>query len=185
MPMAETTHEGTHVAGAAEGGGHTTFPPFDSSTFAGQLLWFAIAFAALYVVMSRLALPRVAAILADRAGRLSADLKAANALKAETDAAITAYEKALSDAKAKAQGIAAENRDRLAADSEAKRKAVESELAQKLHAAEEVIAKGRSDAMGHVRTIAADAASAIVQQLMGKAPGRDEVERALAKVSSL
>lgn len=181
--MAETTHSGTQATGGGPGAAHGSFPPFDSSTFGPQLLWFAIAFAALYVLMSRLALPRVAAILADRAGRLSADLKAANALKAETDAAIAAYEKALSDAKAKAQVIAAENRDKLAADSEAKRKAVEAELAQKLHAAEEVIAKGRSDAMGNVRAIAADAASAIVQQLMGQAPGRDEVERALAKVS--
>jgi F-type H+-transporting ATPase subunit b len=181
--MAQPTHAGTQVAGAAEGGGHSAFPPFDSSTFAAQLLWFAIAFVALYVLMSRLALPRVAAILAERSARLSEDLKAANALKVETDAAIAAYEKALSDAKAKAQVIAAENRDKLAADSEVRRKAVEAELAQKLIAAEEVIEKGRSDAMGHVPTIAADAVAAIVRQLTGKVPGRGEVERALAGIS--
>ena len=80
-----------------------------------------------------------------------------------------------------AQAIAAETRDKLNAESEARRKAVEAELAQKLHAAEEVIAKGRTDAMSNVRSIAADATAAIIQRLVGQAPTAGDVTAAVAK----
>jgi F-type H+-transporting ATPase subunit b len=130
--------------------------------------------------MSRVALPRIEGIIADREGRLSGDLAAAGKLKDETDAAIAAYEKALSDAKAKAQSIAGETRAKLAAESEAKRKAVEAELAGKLRSAEELIGQNREQAMANVRGIAVDAASAIVERLIGKAPARAAVEAAVA-----
>ena len=66
--MAQTTQTSTGHAPAEHGGG---FPPFDSHTFGGQLLWLAIAFGALYVLMSKVALPRVAAILEEDAGELA------------------------------------------------------------------------------------------------------------------
>lgn len=180
--MAETTtHEGTEAPGGAHEGGHGNFPPFDNATFASQLVWLAITFAALYLLMSRIALPRVAAILGERENKLASDLAAAGKMKSDADAAIAAYEKALADAKARAQAIAAETRDKLNAESEARRKAVEAELAQKLHAAEEVIAKGRSDAMSNVRSIAADATAAIVQRLVGQAPAAGDVTAAVSK----
>jgi F-type H+-transporting ATPase subunit b len=181
--MAQTTHAGTEAPGGAHEGGHGGFPPFDSSTFASQLVWLAITFAALYLLMSRIALPRVAAILGERENKLASDLAAAGKLKADSDAAIAAYEKALADAKARAQAIATETRDKLNADSEAKRKSVEADLAQKLHAAEEVIAKGRQDAMANVKTIAADATAAIVQRLVGQAPAPADIEAAVAKAT--
>ena len=181
--MAETTHAETQASDAPHGGGHGSFPPFDASTFPSQLVWLAIAFVALYLLMSRLALPRVASILKDRESRLAGDLAAAGQLKARTDSAIAAYEKALADAKAKAQAIAAENRDKLAAESEAKRKSVEAGLAQKLEAAEQMIAQKRGEAMSNVHAIAADAVGAILHQLIGRAPGKDEIDRALAKLS--
>jgi F-type H+-transporting ATPase subunit b len=182
--MAETTtHEGTQAPGGAHEGGHGSFPPFDNTTFASQLVWLAIAFGALYLLMSRIALPRVAAILGERETKLASDLAAAGQMKSDADAAIAAYEKALADAKARAQTIAAETRDRLNAESEARRKTVEADLAKKLHAAEEVIAKGRIDAMANVRSIAADAATAIIQRLVGQAPTASDVSAAVAKAT--
>ena len=100
----------------------------------------------------------------------SSDLDKAAKLKAETDAAIAAYEKALADAKAKAQAIAAETRDKLAAETDARRKALEADLTAKLAAAEAQIVDGKTKAMQNVRGIAVDAAAAIVERLMGTAP---------------
>jgi F-type H+-transporting ATPase subunit b len=177
--MAQPTHAGTEVPAEAHGKG--AFPPFESQTFGSQLLWFALAFGALYYLMSKVALPRVAAILDERHQRVSSDLDKAAKLKAETDQAIATYEKALADARANAQKIAAETHDKLAAETEAKRKALEGDLHGKLAAAEAQIVASKTAAMQNVQGIAVDAATAIVERLLGKAPARPEVEAAVAK----
>ena len=71
-------------------------------------MWLAVFFIALYVVASRLALPRVGSIIADRRARIAADLAEAARMKSDADAAIASYEKDLADARARAQGMAAE-----------------------------------------------------------------------------
>ena len=69
-----------HATTEAEGGEHhETFPPFDATTFASQILWFAITFGALYVLMSKVALPRIGSILENRKSIVDADLAAADA----------------------------------------------------------------------------------------------------------
>ena len=175
-----TTHATTQAHGGSHGGGGT-FPPFDGSTMLSQLLWFAIAFGALYWLMSKVVLPRVASILEERETRVATDLDAAAKLKADTDHAIAAYEKALADAKAKAQAIATETRDRLQGETDARRKAIEADLAVKLEAAEAQITASKAQAMTNVRGIAVDAAQAIVQQLVGTAPSVADVEAAVAR----
>jgi F-type H+-transporting ATPase subunit b len=175
-----TTHATTQAHGGSHGGGGT-FPPFDGSTMLSQLLWFAIAFGALYWLMSKVVLPRVASILEERETRVATDLDAAAKLKGDTDQAIAAYEKALADAKAKAQAIATETRDRLQGETDARRKAIEADLAVKLEAAEAQITASKAQAMTNVRGIAVDAAQAIVQQLVGTAPSVADVEAAVAR----
>src|SRR5215217_9096549 len=115
----------THATTEAHGGEHEAgvFPPFDPATFPSQLLWLTITFAALYLLMSRVALPRIGGILANRKGIIDADLAAADASRQQTDAAIAAYEAALAAAKSKAQGIANETRESIQADLAAKRSA--------------------------------------------------------------
>ena len=158
---------------------HGAFPPFASETFASQLLWFAIAFGLLYYVMSRVALPRVAAIMESRSQRIAADLAEAERLRAESEAAGAAYEKSLNDARAKAKAIAQEMREALSAEAEARRKALEAELHERLAVAETTIGARTAEAMGSVRGIAADTATAIVERLTGQAPDRRAVEAAL------
>ncbi len=158
---------------------HGAFPPFASETFASQLLWFAVAFGLLYYVMSRIALPRVAAIMESRSQRIAADLAEAERLRAESEAAGAAYEKSLNAARAKAKAIAQEMREALTAESEARRKALEAELHERLVVAETTIAARTAEAMGSVRGIAADTATAIVERLTGQPPDRGAVEAAL------
>ncbi len=160
----------------AHGGG---FPPFDAHTFPSQLIWLAIAFGALYLLMSRVALPRIATILEERHDRVADDLEEAAKLKAESEAAAQAYEQALGSARNKAHGIATETRDKLAAESDAGRKSLEAELAAKLAAAEAQIASTKNAAMANVRGIAVDTASAIVDTLIGAAPAAKSVEEAV------
>lgn len=160
-------------------GGKTAFPPFQTQTFPSQLVWLAISFVLLYVLMAKIALPRVGAIFEERSKRISGDLKAAQDFKEQSDAAHTAYEKALADARSRAQSIAGDMREKQAAQSEALSKKLEAELHEKLAASEKSIAATRATAMGNVGTIATDTASAIVQRLIGTAPADHEVAAAV------
>lgn len=156
------------------------FPPFNPSTFASQLFWLVIAFVVLYVLMAKVALPRVGGIIESRQKRIADDLAGAASLKAESDAAIAAYEKALAEARARAQAIANETRDKQAAAAEATRKRLEGELNAKLAEAEKTIAATKQAAMANVRGIAADATKAIVERLIGTAPSDSAVDAAVA-----
>ena len=159
---------GAHTG--ADGGHKGAFPPFQTETFASQLVSFAIAFALLYVIVSRIALPRMKGVLTARQGAIDSDLTEAQSLRDQSDAALKAYETELASARAKAQGIGSEIRDKLNAQAEVDRKALEERLAAKLATAEKTIAETRTAAMGNVRGIAADAAGAIVQRLSGATP---------------
>ncbi len=162
--------------------GHGAFPPFQAEHFPSQLLWLTVSFVLLYVLMSRIALPRIGSILAERSKRIGDDLAAAQSLKERSDAAHAAYDKALADARARAQSIASSTREKHASEAAAMQKKLEAELHEKLAAAEQSIATMRTAAMGNVRTIAADTASAIVERLLGKAPAEHEVAAALGDV---
>ena len=169
----ETAHTGTSVEHPA--GGHGPFPPFDKQTFPSQLLWLTVTFVALYLLMSRIALPRIDSILERRAQRISGDLAEASRLKGLSDAAIAAYEKSLAEARARAQALLNESRQRQAAEAEAARKALDATLNARIAEAESRIAETKSAAMVNVRSIATDAAAAIVERLIGVAPASREV----------
>jgi F-type H+-transporting ATPase subunit b len=156
------------------------FPPFESKGFASQLLWLALSFVVLYVLLAKVVLPRIASILEARKRRVESDLAEAAKAKSESEAAIAAYEKSLADARASAQALAAKTHHELAAQSEARRKELEAGLNAKLADAEKKIAATKSAAMKNVGTIAADAASSIVERLTGAAPDKAAVERAVS-----
>ena len=155
------------------------FPPFQKDTFASQLVSLAIAFVALYLIVSRIALPRVGSLLDERQKAIDGDLAEAERLKNESDGALKAYESELAAARSRAQAIGAETRQKLNAASEVERKTLEERLAQKLAEAEKTIAATRTAAMSNVRGIAADAAGAIVQRLTGVLPDGNAVESAV------
>lgn len=171
----------TTTAHTEQPAGHKApFPPFNAETFASQLFWLAICFIFLLVMMWKVALPRIGGIIDTRLKRVADDLADAEKLKGQSDAAIAAYEKALADARARAQAIANETRDAHAAAAETRRKALEGELNVKLAEAEKTIAATKTAAMSNVRGIATDATKAIVERLIGKVPSDSAVEAAVA-----
>lgn len=187
-PGAADTHADptadTHATTEAHGGEHDSgvFPPFDPATFPSQLLWLAITFGVLYVLMSKVALPRIGSILENRKSIVDADLAAADASRQKTDAAIAAYEAALANARSKAQGIANETREKIQADLAAKRSAVEADLTAKVTQAETRIAATKRDALTHVDEIATETAQSVVGQIIGDVSA-DSVRAAVAKAS--
>jgi F-type H+-transporting ATPase subunit b len=157
------------------------FPPLDPSTFSPQLVWLVVAFCLLYLLLSRVALPRIGEVIDERRDRVARDLAEAERLRTETDAALKAYEQAHADARSKAQGIAKTMRDSLAADAEKKRHEVDAALATKLTETEKQIATTKANALAGVNQIAADAAGAIVAKLVGQDASPDEIRKALSQ----
>jgi F-type H+-transporting ATPase subunit b len=156
------------------------FPPFQVDTFASQLFWFAIAFVALYVIISRLAIPRVGGIIDARRQSVEGDLAEAKRLKDSSDAAIAAYEKALADARNRAQALANETREKYAKEAETARKQLDEMLNARIAAAEQAIGTRRTAAMANVQDIAVETAAAIVERLTGNSPTKDDVAKAVA-----
>jgi len=166
MPGAEGA---VHTTTEAHGGEtHGVFPPFDPATFGSQLLWLAITFGALYLMMSRIALPRIGDILEVRRDRVEGDLAEADRLRQRTDQAIADYEAALADARSKAHGIAEETRTELKRETEKSRAATEAELSARVAAAESSIQATKAEALTNVDEIAAQTAVSVVTALAGK-----------------
>jgi F-type H+-transporting ATPase subunit b len=175
-------HAGEEAHEGEVGHESTVFPPFNPDTFASQLLWLAITFAALYFLISRVAIPQIGGILESRRTRIEGDLKEAERLRVETERAAAAYEAALAEARTNAHAIAEETRQGIRTDIEGKRAKVESDLAAKVAEAEAGIAATKSAALANVDQIAAETAAALVAQLSG--PVSDaEVRDAVASVA--
>jgi F-type H+-transporting ATPase subunit b len=155
------------------------FPPLDVGTFAPQLVWLALTFALLYVLLKRAVLPRVGEVIEERSDRVKRDLAQAETLKAETAKALANYERALSDARAQAGAIVKTMRDKLADEAGKERAKVDAQIAAKLAEAETRIAETKSRALGSVGDIASEVAGTIVTRLIGAEPTKDEVKRAL------
>ena len=173
----------TTAAPAAAQESHN-FPPFDPTTFGPQIFWLAITFIGLYVLLSRMALPRISTVLTERKNRIEGDLQEAERLKGETDTALKAYEKALSDARKKAGGIAREVRDTLKSETDAERARADKTARDSMADAEARIAAAKAKALGSVSTIASDTASEIVRQLIGIDVPPGEVDAAVRASST-
>ena len=167
-----------------EGGGQEAFPPFDASNFPSQIVWFFIAFGFLYWYMSKRALPEIGKVIENRKARIASDLDDATKMQQQADAAAAAHEQKLAEARAKALAMAQAARDQIAADSEAKRKAHEDELARRLAAAERQIDATRAQAMANVGEIARETAGAIVERLGGRPADPAAVAAAVARANS-
>lgn len=137
--------------------------------FPNQIFWLVITLVVVFLVLSRVALPRIAAILAERQGTITNDLAAAEDLKAKALAAEEAYTKALAEARAEAQRIAGEARAEIQAElNEAIAKA-DAEIAAKAAESEKAIAEIRAGALESIEAVAKDTAGELVNVLGGQA----------------
>jgi len=201
VAQADSLQQGEVVAPAAEphaaeGGDHVAttethasteahsevFPPFDPASFGGQLLWLAITFGALYLLMSRVALPQIGSILETRRARIEGDLAEAERLRKETEKAAASYEAALADARKNAQSIAEETRASIRADIDNRRADVEAGLNKRITEAEARISATKTAALANVDEIAADTAQALVARIAGDATA-EEARDAVATVN--
>lgn len=159
----------THSAAEAAGPG---MPQLDITTFGNQIFWLVIALLAIYFVLSRIALPRIAAILAERQGTITNAIASAEDLKAKAAQAEEAYHKALADARAEAQTIAAQTHAAIQADLDDAIAKADAEIGAKAAESEAAISEIRAGAIDSVKDVAKDTAEAIVAAMGGKADSK-------------
>jgi F-type H+-transporting ATPase subunit b len=154
-------------------------PQLNPLDWGPQLIWLLITFGILYLLMVYVALPRIGGVIEARAAHIAKDLAQADMLRRETEEAIAAYEQALAEAKQKAHAIVEEGRAKLKEETAAERAKLESELGKKSAEAEARINEAKTSAMREVNNVAADVAADIVCQLIGVAPAKAEIEKAV------
>jgi F-type H+-transporting ATPase subunit b len=154
-------------------------PQLDYHTFVPQLVWLAISFAVLYILMAALALPMVRGAIEGRRRHLDDDLGRASAAKAEAEAALAAYQKTLADARAAAQDTLRQTGEKLAAEAAERQRELAATLAAQIEAAEARIAAAKEQALGEIRTVAADVGSAVVEKLTGAVPDSETMTGAV------
>lgn len=158
-------------------------PQLDSAFFAPQLIWLAITFVILYVLMARVALPRISAVLEARQDRIAHDLDDAASLKAEAEATLAAYEAAMAKAHSEAQTMLAQAADERIGEAAARQAELDDRLASQLADAEARIDEAREAAMASVAEVAGDVARSATAKLIGVEPDDAAVAAALAAVS--
>ena len=160
-------------------------PQLNPLDWAPQIIWLVITFSILYVLMKRVALPRIGSVIEARHARIAGDIEAADKLRRETQEAIAAYEQALAEAKARAHAIAQEANNKLKDEVAAERAAFERDLAARSAEAEKRILQAKTSALKDVNEVASETASEIVRSLIGMAPSKPEVSAAVAAAQAL
>ena len=159
----------THSAAEASGPG---MPQLDFSTWGNQIFWLVITLVVIYLILSRVALPRIASVLAERQGTITNDIAAAEDLKAKAQDAEAVYDKALIDARAEAGRIVAETKAGIQADLDKAIATADTKIATKAAEGEKVIAEIRAGALDNVEVVAKDTAKEIVAAMGGKADAK-------------
>lgn len=175
--MAELAHStaGTEVPGQSGG-----FPPFKTETYPAQIFWLAVTFAVLFVVMWRVAVPKIGGAIGDRKKRIAGDIETAEAHRRNAAKASADYDAALASARARAHAVAEENRRRLQNEIDGAKAKAEAEAQDALNKADARIAASRDEAKGHVADAARDAAAAIVARLTGETVSAEEASAAVS-----
>ncbi len=169
--MATNTHE-TVSACVNDHGSAIGMPQLCNEWMGNQIFWLVITLIVIFFVLSRVALPRIAAVLAERQGTITNDIAAAEDLKAKAAAAEDAYNQALIDARAEAARIVEATKAEIKADLDAAMAKADAQIAEKAKAGEKTIAEIRANAMASVEEISKATASEIVDALGGKADAK-------------
>ena len=154
-------------------------PQIEIADFAPQLIWLVIAFTFLYVVMSRVALPRIAGVIEERRDKIADDLDKAAEFKKEAEEALAAYEKALADARSRALAIAAKNRDEVKAENQRLRADSDAVIADMMRDAERQIDEAKEAALVNVRDVASDVAATVAEKMLDQSVDRETVDAAV------
>jgi F-type H+-transporting ATPase subunit b len=178
----ETQPESAASAGSAatqqqeKSGG---MPQLVFGDFPPQLIWLAISFVLLLILMSKVAMPRVASAIEQRETRIKGDLDRAERVKVEADTALAAYQKTIADARAKAQSELRQTQAEIAAETAKREAAFGQQLAQRTKAAEDGITQAKTRALTDLRGVGAEVTGGVLAKVAGLKPPAAQIQAAV------
>ncbi|MEX0827358.1 MAG: hypothetical protein WD005_00220, partial [Haliea sp.] len=134
----------------------------------------------LYLLLQRVALPRIASVLADRSASIQRDLDKAEDYKRSAEEAEEAYNKALADARSEAQDIVNAARTEIQKDLDLAITKADAEIAAKSAESEKAITEIRKTALKSVKTVAGTVAVEVVAAIMPGAGDAKSIKAAVA-----
>jgi F-type H+-transporting ATPase subunit b len=157
-------------------------PQLDSSLFATQLFWLALTLIPLYLVLWKVALPRVGDVRARRRERIEDDLKKAEALKAEAEAALAEYQAVIAEASQKARDALRDAAHEASEDAARQRDALSERLAAEADAAQARIEAETKRVLGDIGIIATEIAQLAASRLAGAEISQKEAGSAVSAI---
>jgi F-type H+-transporting ATPase subunit b len=175
--MATEVHQ---AAAGAAAGASSGLPQFDPTWWAGEIFWFAVIFAVVFILMARVFMPRIGGTIDEREKRITGDIRQAVALKEQAEAQAAEAEAEMAQARSRSHKLAADAKARAQAEASQRQAAEEAKLGESVAKAEAEIRAARDEALGHVREIAGETAQSILVRLTGEAASAAELKAALA-----
>ena len=154
-------------------------PSYASRIFSPQIIWLAISFVLLLILMSKVAMPRVASAIEQRETRIKGDLDRAERVKIEADTALAAYQKTIADARAKAQGELRQTQAEIAAETAKREAAFGQQMAQRTKAAEDGIAQAKTRALTDLRGVGGEITGSVLAKVAGLRPPAAQIQAAV------
>lgn len=183
--MADTTADGLADAIGVDMAEHAStpgMPQLDFGTFPNQIFWLVVTLVVVYMILSRVALPRIGAVLSERQGTITNDIAAAEELKQRAQDAEAAYDKALLDARAEADKIVAAAKAEIQTELDAQLAIADAEIAAQTAESEKEISEIQAGAVDAVKAVANDTAKEIVAAFGGKADAKTVTDAVTARM---
>lgn len=168
---ADAAHHATTIvdAAAAQSASAPGMPQLDVTTYGNMIFWLLIALVIIYWALSRIALPRIGGVLADRQSAITGDLMSAEEFKQKAKDAEAAYDKALADARSEAAKIVAANKADIQKELDAAIAHADAEISARTSESEQRIGEIRASALDDARTVARDVTEELVRVFGGSA----------------
>ena len=149
---------------AAESGG---MPQLNPEFWVSQIFWLTLTFGILYVVLSKLILPKISNNLESRKSQILENIEAAEKQREDSEAKLEEYEKIISKSKLEAKNIFSQSREKVLKDISAKREVLDKQIDEEISKAELEISNLRESAPDKINMIAIETSSELIQKLIG------------------
>ena len=157
-------------------------PQLDPTTFVPQLFWLMVTFVLLYLVMWKIAIPRIGDVLQDRQKRIESDLEKAEELKKEAQSVRESYEKLVTNGSNKAQETIRAAREKMAEEASAQHASLTEKIAVQTSEAETRIGAAKNQALANIRSVAVEVAQLATSRLSDQEVPEKDVEAAVSEI---
>ena len=149
---------------SAESGG---MPQLNPEFWISQIFWLTLTFGILYLVLSKLILPKISANLESRKSQILENIEAAEKQRENSETKLKEYEEIISKSRVDAKTIFNQSREKALKDINAKREVLDKQIDDEIFKAEEEIKTLRENAPDKINKIAIETCSELVQKLIG------------------